>query len=644
MLSSITNTNQLSSLRTDVLSAVTLIRSVATICVVAMALNGSLAEAQTGSPKQKSNEAAVKARSLETWRLNMVKRTLPKTSGCFTASAPSRVWKDAPCIEPPNIPMVPRQIDDVVAFVGAGTGISAQAPSGLITSTTGSFDSVTGATSMSSPIGNAGAPVANAYTLQINTEFFASTACAGSPNPNCRGWEQFVYFSNGSNAQVFIQYWLIAYNTSCPAGWNQFVFSGGSTIYCYRNAPNSIPAPVYGVGSLSQMAFTGNVNSGGDSASLSVGTSMFAITGNNSVNASTGWRTAEFNIFGAGGSSSGGGAVEFNAGASLVPRTRITYGGTQAPTCVAQGFTGETNNLNLGPNPPATSAPGPAVAFTETVGAGPVTACSAAMSVGDTHLATIGGLLYDFQATGDFLLAQVGDKFSLQARQVSGGTTWPDASVNHAIAFTSGNTSIALCLRPDGERDRVGLYVDGVERSLEDGAAYGSGSASVRRTGNSFLIRDIEGNVVRAVAHPEGRGRIDVELGLGRWPVSVRGLLANGREGKTSLMSRNGKMFQSPFNFAEFYSQYGNSWRLRKGESKLLPCGETTEISNPKKPLRVRDLNRELVAFGIEQCRELKVPEPLFEACVLDTTVIGNDGAARIFNEMRRPVVVGRFR
>ena len=50
----------------------------------------------------------------------------------------------------------------------------------------GSFDSVTGVTS------------AGAYTLQLNTAPFSTSACSGSPNPaNCQGWEQFVYPSSG---------------------------------------------------------------------------------------------------------------------------------------------------------------------------------------------------------------------------------------------------------------------------------------------------------------------------------------------------------------------------------------------------------------------------------------------------------------
>jgi hypothetical protein len=542
--------------------------------------------------------------------------------------------------------MVPRRLDSTITFIGGVNEVSAHAPSGQISSATGSFDSVTGATSLSSPIGNTGAAVANAYTLQLNTDFFVSPACSGSPNANCRGWEQFVYFSDGTSALLFIQYWLIQYNATCPSGWNQFSFSGGSTdIYCWRNAPNAISVPVQAVGNLSQMSLTGNAAAGADSIVLGVGATASSATGNNSVSASGGWTTAEFNVFGAGGNNAGGGDAAFNAGTSIVVRTRITYGGTQAPTCVAGGFTGETNNLNLGPNPPATTPPGPAVAFTESSAGGAVTACAAAMTIGDTHLATVAGLLYDFQAAGDFLLAEVGKNFSLQARQVSGAPTWPDATVNQAVALTTGKTNIAVCLGPEGRDDRIALFVDGQKTPLADGASIGTSNAAVQRTGNVFLVRDSQGNIVRADVFPQGKGWINVQLGLGRWPANVRGLLANARGDRNALQGRDGKVYRNPFSFGEFYERYGNSWRLRASESKLSVCGEAPKYSTPSKPIRARDLRDDIKQQAIKACNEVGMKEgPLFDACVLDTVVIGREDAARVFAIMRRPAAVGRFR
>src|SRR6185369_9437099 len=105
--------------------------------------------------------------------------------------------------------------------------------------------------------------------------------------------------------------------------------------------------------------------------------------------------------------------------------------------------------------------PGPAVIFTESSAGGASSNCKAATTVGDTHLTTFKGLMYDFQASGDFILAEVQPNFVVQARQVSGAPTWPNASVNSGIATRMGKTVVTLCLN--------GLAIDGKPTVLSDG-------------------------------------------------------------------------------------------------------------------------------------------------------------------------------
>lgn len=198
-------------------------------------------------------------------------------------------------------------------------------------------------TSESGPIGNAGPPIANAYTLQLNTDQFASTVCASSPNPACKGWEQFVFENYGSSGRAYIQYWLIKYNTTCPAGggWNQFSFTGSTDIYCWKDDSMGaayLPA-AQPITNLGQLRLTGTVGAGGDSVTVSTGSVMKGVTGDNAVNAAAGWQIAGFNVYGDGGNSAGGGQASFNSGSMIVTRTRIIYGGTAPPNCVAHAFT-----------------------------------------------------------------------------------------------------------------------------------------------------------------------------------------------------------------------------------------------------------------------------------------------------------------
>src|SRR5206468_3777520 len=158
-----------------------------------------------------------------------------------------------------------------------------------------------------------------------------------------------------------------------------------------------------------------------------------------------------------------------------------------------------------------TSPPGPAIFFTESSAGGALSNCAAATSVGDTHLATLNGLFYDFQASGDFVLAQVDPDFVVQARQVSGAPTWPDASVNSAVATRMGKTKVAVCLSParlnvDGENTELG---DGKSLSTPDGV-------DIWRTGNVYIITSQSGDSVRAEVNASW---INVSVGLGHSPA-----------------------------------------------------------------------------------------------------------------------------
>ncbi len=100
-------------------------------------------------------------------------------------------------------------------------------------------------------VGNAGSKVANAFSLQLNTQFFSgSPACSGSGNPaNCLAWQQFVYAYSSGVGLVFMQYWLINYDATCPSGW--FTFSSD----CYTNSNASTLTPPYRQGTRHPQAF-----------------------------------------------------------------------------------------------------------------------------------------------------------------------------------------------------------------------------------------------------------------------------------------------------------------------------------------------------------------------------------------------------
>jgi hypothetical protein len=283
------------------------------------------------------------------WRKQLQAAPRP-TKGCFTATYPETQWREVPCKQPPTKLYTPRVggTTQTTTVGGSGPDLTAVV-TGHVTQAEGSFDSVTGVTVMP------------AYSLQLNTNFFSTSTCSGAPSPRtCQGWEQFVYESSGTG---FIQYWLINYGpvtASCPApqgahcvagsastdGWCPVILSGA--LFCVVNAASAVPAIAEPATSLNLMHVTGAAaHSGGattDSMTVTVGTSAFSANGDNRFpDLPTQWQQAEFNVFGNGG----GDEAVFNSGVTLVVRTQVDNGTTNAPMCNTGGFTGESNSLTL---------------------------------------------------------------------------------------------------------------------------------------------------------------------------------------------------------------------------------------------------------------------------------------------------------
>ncbi len=81
-------------------------------------------------------------------------------------------------------------------------------------------------------------------------------------------------------------------------------------------------------------------------------------------------------------------------------------------------------------------------------------------------MTTFDGLHYDFQASGDFVLAETGPEFLVQTRQALAVTNpgWiKNATINKAVAARMGKTRVAICLDPER------LEIDGERRELRDG-------------------------------------------------------------------------------------------------------------------------------------------------------------------------------
>lgn len=332
------------------------------------------------------------------WREGMTQKrdAMASEGGCFKATFPDSEWEAVSCSSAPAYPVgraggFPSHLAEQVGrgpvtgtepettaesaggtnqggvnTVGNGTAWAATVSGAYLTSSEGSFPSVTGVTSE-----NDGG-TANLYGLQLNSYFFPSnsTACQGARLPSgtsCYQWEQFLYtpeYTNSTQYYVYIQYWLFAVTSSgnfssvrkCPSGWSNY--SG----QCYKNSSAvTVPASVQVISNLANLKLKGSIASGNDTVTLTNGTTLYSVSASDGItNLASGWNYSEFNLFGAGG----GSAATFNSGSSITVKISMNNGSTAAPTCVNYGTTGETNNLNLGPCT-GTGGTSPYIQFTE---------------------------------------------------------------------------------------------------------------------------------------------------------------------------------------------------------------------------------------------------------------------------------------
>lgn len=616
-----------------------LLRGRGLIVVGVIVAAGSLAA--VGSPLGAAASSTPRPRQLQMWRGAIERLGLPG-KGCFTASFPRVEWQRTLCKAAPKHPYPPRP-GLHAQTVGNGVDYSAEV-SGLLTSATGTFDSVSGGATETGQQNGSGPQVPNTFSLQLNTKPFTTPVCAGSPNPGCLGWQQFIYSTTFN--EVFMQYWLLTYNTTCPFGWNTFMFPMSTDIYCWKNsAGGSLSGGPLTVAGLTGTQLTGSASAATDAVVMTTGSgSASASASDNVLRLSNDWKGVEFALVG----DCCGTQANFSGGTTINVRTTTHSGTKSAPTCVLEGFTGETNNLNLAAHPAIGTQAHPTIISTQTSAPG-FPSCAAAAGIGDTHLTTFRNLLYDFQASGDFELATTGPRFIVQARQVSGAPTWPNAAVNEAVATHIGKNNVAICpgRSAAGAPPSGRLVVNKKTVRLLSGHLLSlRGGGTVSLDGNVYLIRGVNGDSVQAVINSGHPNWIDVSVGLGRWPESIRGLLANAHNNPRAIESRGGVILTAPFHFNRFYHVYGDSWRVPARQSLLTVCGGKVASGDPRNLMYSSNINPKLAARARSVCLQFGVSDASpaeLDACTVDVAVLGTEQAALAYAGVPTKVIFGKI-
>ncbi len=280
---------------------------------------------------------------MDFWHRMLAQNQLPG-AGCFKATYPSTQWTRIACSTPPRVwyPVLPSRRRTLANLVGNGHDYTADTNPNLISTSIGTFPKVKGVTSVETVGG--GVDGLNSYTLQLNSDLFATAACGSIPD--CEGWEQFVFANppGAGPASLFIQDWLIATGprfSGCPpdSGWGYIKGDG-----CVQNSPISIDLATVSITDLGALIETGAAASSGDSIFLSVGSTEFGmkVQGDGITDLSEHWMGAEFNVIGNGNRST----ADFNSGSKITVDLQTNDGLTKKPTCPPNsGTTGEKNNL-----------------------------------------------------------------------------------------------------------------------------------------------------------------------------------------------------------------------------------------------------------------------------------------------------------
>jgi hypothetical protein len=188
----------------------------------------------------------------------------------------------------------------------------------------------------------------------------------------------------------------------------------------------------------------------------------------------------------------------------------------------------------------------------------------------------------------------------------------------------------------------VRLVVDGKTTDLAEGKRISlSNGVNIALRSGVYMIASPTGDVVAVTANNNKINTwLDVSVGLGHTPApDARGLLGNPSGNAHDLKTADGAVLKA-VSFADLYQRYAETWRLQPKQS-MLEADPTVKAGVPVKPLSASDLDAQSEQKARAACLKAGVTAPaLLEDCTLDTAVLGDATAAKVYTRLRAPRAV----